>query len=111
MRFLIFIATVLALVSAQEPPEGYVSKEVIERLFKATQGGDDIFIGELSPLFADYAITGPEGFELLGSMQQEYQEYRVYEGFSQEYARAYFDTSGNGDLTKSRLDTGPHECR
>jgi hypothetical protein len=96
VRLLLTIAVVLTLVSAQEAPEGYVSKEVIERLFKADRGGDDIFIGELSPLFADYAVTGPEGFELLGSIQ----EYRVYEGFSQEYARAYFDNPGDGDLVE-----------
>jgi hypothetical protein len=95
-HYAVFNATVLALVTAQEAPEGYVSKELIERLFKAARGGDDIFIGELSPLFSDYAVTGPEGLELLGSTQEEY---RMYEGFSQEYARAYFDTSENGDLT------------
>lgn len=97
MRLLFIITTLLTFVSAQEAPEGYVSKEVIERLFKATQGGDDIFIGELSPLFADYAVTGPEGFGLLGSTQEDY---GAYEGFSQVYARAYFDTSENGDLVK-----------
>jgi hypothetical protein len=101
MRFLIFIATVLALVSAQEPPEGYVSKEVIERLFKATQGGDDIFIGELSPLFVEYGIPLPEGYQLLGSVERDYGMGMM--GASEQLnANAYFDAANEVSLESFR---------
>jgi hypothetical protein len=71
MRFLIFVVTLLLLVSAQEVPEGYVAKEAIEKLFKATQGGE-IYIDELPPIFLEKEVSAPKGFVLLGGTQQDF---------------------------------------
>ncbi len=101
MRLLLGLLVVVTLVSAQEAPEGYVSKESIEKLFNATQGGGEIFFGELSPLFAEKGIMAPEGFEPLGSTQQDYSEGMI--GAAQQIsARAFFDASNEMTLEPFR---------
>jgi hypothetical protein len=100
MRLLLLTALLLTFVSAQETPEGYISEEELQKLFKATQRGD-IFIGELSPLFREYGIPLPEGYKLLGSIEQDYGMGMM--GASEQLnATAYFDAISEVSLEPLR---------
>jgi hypothetical protein len=100
MRFVFVLLLLSTFVYSQEAPEGYISEEALQKLFKATQQGD-IFIAELSPLFVEYGIPLPEGYELLGSMEQDY-SMGMMGAPEQLNARAYFDGASEVSLEPLR---------
>ncbi len=112
MRFIITSLFLLSLAFAQTAPEGYVSKETIEKFFKRTQGGDITF-GALSPLFVEQGITLPPELQAIASIQQDFEmmgspgqvNARAYsevpEDVSLESFRQQFTDNGWTDLTTS----------
>jgi hypothetical protein len=101
MRFILMGFVFLSVSFAQEAPEGYVSIEAIEKLFKVTQGGSEVSIGELSPLFKEQGVAAPAGLEPVASIQQDYSMGMV--GAPQQLnARAYFEVEADVSLEPFR---------